>query len=304
MRPVSMTVWQRWLTKPQSVFLRKALFQIHLWTGLALGVYVVVLCLSGSALVFRDELDELFETPRPEYDASARVLSTAELRTMAEQAYPGYTITRVGDRVRRQNPVIEIWMDRAGDHKERLFNPYTGEDLGEAVPRGTRAILWLARLHDELLFGDNGKFWNGVGSALMTVLVVTGAVIWWPGIRSWRRGMTVKWRAAWPRLNFDLHSAMGFWFFAIIAIWAVSGIYLAIPEPFAAFVDRISDPEAILGQRPGDVVLRWLVRIHFGRWESHTLKAVWVALGLVPVLMFLTGVTMWWQRVIRKRSLT
>jgi uncharacterized iron-regulated membrane protein len=116
--------------------------------------------------------------------------------------------------------------------------------------------------------------------------------------------MTVKWRAAWPRLNFDLHSAAGFWFFAIVAIWAVSGIYLAIPEPFAAFVDRISDPEAILGQRPGDVVLRWLVRIHFGRWESHTLKAVWVGLGLVPVLMFVTGVTMWWQRVIRKRSLT
>ena len=297
-----MTFWQRWVTQPQGLFLRKALFQIHLWTGLAIGLYIVLLSVTGSALVFRGELDEVFETPRPEYDPVARVLSTDELRAIAEREYPGYTIGRIGDRVRRRNPVIEIWMDRGTDHKERLFNPYTGADLGDAVPRGTRAILRLASLHDELLFGDRGRFWNGIGSALMTVLCITGAVIWWPGIRSWRRGVSVKWAAAWPRFNFDLHSAMGFWFFAIIAIWAASGVYLAIPEPFANFVDSISDPDAILGQRPGDVVLRWLTRIHFGRWQSHTLKTVWVVMGLVPVLMFATGVVMWWQRVLRKRS--
>jgi uncharacterized iron-regulated membrane protein len=297
-----MTVWQRWVTQPQGLFLRRALFQIHLWTGLAIGLYIVVLSVTGSALVFRDELDEVFETPRPAFDPSARVLSSDELRAIAEREYPGYTIGRIGDRVRRRNPVIEIWMDRGSDHKERLFNPYTGEDLGDAVPRGTRAILWLASLHDELLFGDRGRFWNGIGSALMTVLCVTGAIIWWPGIRKWRRGMSIKWKAAWPRFNFDLHSAMGFWFFAIIAIWAVSGVYLAIPEPFAAVVDSMSDPDAILGRRPGDVFLRWLTRIHFGRWESHTLKVVWVVLGLVPVTMFVTGVVMWWQRVLRKRS--
>jgi uncharacterized iron-regulated membrane protein len=298
-----MTFWQRWVTQPQALFLRKALFQIHLWTGLAIGLYIVLLSVTGSALVFRGELDEVFETPRPAYDPAARVLSTDELRAMAQREYPGYTIGRVGDRVRRQNPVIEIWMDRGADHRERLFNPYTGQDLGDAVPEGTRAILWLASLHDELLFGDRGRYWNGIGSALMTVLCVTGAIIWWPGIRKWRRGISIKWAAAWPRLNFDLHSAMGFWFFAILGIWAVSGVYLAIPEPFAAVVDSMSDPDAILGQRPGDVLLRWLTRIHFGRWESHTLKIVWVVMGLVPVLMFATGAVMWWQRVLRKRSL-
>ena len=116
--------------------------------------------------------------------------------------------------------------------------------------------------------------------------------------------MTVKWSAAWPRFNFDLHSASGFWCFAMIFVWAISGVYLAIPQPFGAVVDYISDPEAFLGDRPGDIFLRWLVRIHFGRWESDALKAVWVVLGLVPVLLFVTGVVMWWQRVFKKRLVT
>jgi uncharacterized iron-regulated membrane protein len=36
------------------------LFQIHLWTGLAVGMYVFVIFLSGSALVYRNELYRAF----------------------------------------------------------------------------------------------------------------------------------------------------------------------------------------------------------------------------------------------------
>jgi uncharacterized iron-regulated membrane protein len=50
------TRWQRWVRQPKTLWLRRALFQIHLWAGLCLGLYVVVVSLSGSALVFRDEL--------------------------------------------------------------------------------------------------------------------------------------------------------------------------------------------------------------------------------------------------------
>ena len=35
--------------------LRKILFQIHLWTGIGVGLYVVAICVTGSMLVFRQE---------------------------------------------------------------------------------------------------------------------------------------------------------------------------------------------------------------------------------------------------------
>src|ERR1700677_227594 len=55
------TLRPSWRDKPQHTLLRKALFQLHLWSGLILGVYIVVVCASGSALVFRNDIFNLIE---------------------------------------------------------------------------------------------------------------------------------------------------------------------------------------------------------------------------------------------------
>jgi uncharacterized iron-regulated membrane protein len=298
-----MSVWNRWIRQPQKVWLRRALFQVHLWTGLALGLYVVMLSITGSALVYRNELDRLFATPRPTFDPKATRLTTEQLQAKAEGLYPGWTVTRVGDRITRRNPTIEVWVERGGEKKERLFNPYTGEDLGASVTQGEYFVLWLARLHDELLLDRPGRYWNGVGSAIFCVTAITGLVVWWPGVSRWKRSLGVKWSSGWRRFNWDLHSAIGFWLFLFMLMWGISGFYLGVPEPFSNFVDSISDPEAILGERPGDVVLTWLTRLHFGRWrDAPVLKAVWAIVGLIPAVMLVTGVIMWWNRVLRKRA--
>jgi uncharacterized iron-regulated membrane protein len=295
------TVWRRLVDQPQKIWLRRAVFQVHLWIGLILGLYVVVLSVTGSLLVYRVELDRWMATPRPAYLPDATPLTAAQLQVMAERAYPGYAVTRVGERISPRYPTIEIWVERAGTTRERLFDPYTGADLGDAVTRGELAVLWIARLHDELLFDRTGKYVNGLGSALFTVLVCTGAIVWWPGISRWRRSLAVGVRSGWKRVNWDLHSALGAWLFLFMLVWGVSGIYLGIPEPFSNVVDAVSDPQLEYGERVGDVVLLWLTWLHFGRWNNEALKALWAIVGFVPALMFVTGAVMWWQRVVRPR---
>jgi uncharacterized iron-regulated membrane protein len=298
-----MNLWQRWLRRPRTFLFRKICFQVHLWIGIAIGLYIVLLSVTGSALVFRREMDAASRPQAPPIDASMQLLTKGQLTQAAREAYPGATVERVGGPQRR-TALVRILLQKNGETFERDFNALTGEDLGEPWPWQAQAILTLAELHDDLLMPDDrrGRFWNGVGSILVTVLCITGAFIWWPGVKGWRRGLSVKWGAHWPRLNYDLHSAMGFWFFAIVFIWAVSGIYLSFPDPFVAAVDRIWGVPERLESRPGDVMLDWLVRLHFGRWRnSHILKAVWVVLGLIPAAMFVTGTVMWWHRVVRKR---
>ena len=51
-----MTGWQQWLDHPEKFWLRQGLFQIHLWVGTIAGAYVIVMSVSGSAIVFRNEL--------------------------------------------------------------------------------------------------------------------------------------------------------------------------------------------------------------------------------------------------------
>jgi predicted NAD/FAD-dependent oxidoreductase len=45
-----LTLWQRLWRQPQRVWIRRASFQIHLWLGIALGLYIVMLSVTGSAL--------------------------------------------------------------------------------------------------------------------------------------------------------------------------------------------------------------------------------------------------------------
>jgi uncharacterized iron-regulated membrane protein len=313
-----MNLMNRWLRQPQRVWLRRATFQIHLWTGLAIGLCVVVLSLSGSALVYRSELDQYFATRRVTLDEQATPMTADQLRASAQRAYPDWTITAVhegryvaraggrGGARRPPDPTASVVFERGDEKKDRLFNPYTGEDLGDSWTNGQSFVLWLVRLHDELLLErPDGPWWNGLLSLVFTAIVLTGAVVWWPGLSRWKRSMGVKFAAGWRRFNWDLHSALGFWLFSFMLMWGISGWYLGMPEPLTNLVERFSDPEGVYGERPGDVVLAWLSRLHFGRWRNPGwgpwLKAAWAVAGLVPAIMFVTGGLMWWSRVVRRR---
>ena len=319
-----MGVWGRWVRQPQRVWLRRATFQVHLWIGLAIGLYVVVLSVTGSVLVYRNELDRALATPHAVFDETARAMSAEELRQVAARAYPGWTVADVteGRTTRRPagqggrggrggnrppDPTAAVTLQRGEERKDRLFDPYTGTDLGDSTTQGQLFILWLVRVHDELLLDrPDGPWWNGFLSLVFTVLVVTGAVVWWPGVSRWRRSLTIKWRSGWRRFNWDLHSALGFWLLGFMLMWGISGWYLGMPEPLTDFVESISDPEGVYGERPGDIALTWLSRLHFGRWREPGwgpwLKAAWAAIGAVPAVMFVTGLLMWWNRVVRKRA--
>ena len=93
------------------------------------------------------------------------------------------------------------------------------------------SVEWLVDLHTDLSSGPTGRLLNGVGAMVVTMIALTGAVIWWPGIRNWRRSISVKWRAPFARLVWDLHSALGFWSMLLLLMWGITGIYFAFLEP-------------------------------------------------------------------------
>ena len=110
------------MRQPQSVFLRRALCQVHLWTGIGLGLYVVVICLSGSVLVYRTELQSAF-SPKPVIVAGAGVpMSIEELTSAARRAYPGYEISavRIGQTA---NHAAEIAVEREGRTTPEVAQP-------------------------------------------------------------------------------------------------------------------------------------------------------------------------------------
>ena len=225
-RPIS--IWQVWLRHPEQLWMRRLLFQIHLWIGIVAGLYILVMSLSGSMIVYRNELE--------------------------------------------RNPTS--WV----------------------VP----LVEWLVDFHDNLRFGMMGRSLNGIGAICLTLLCLTGAVLWWPGITHWRRSLIVSWRSSFARLNWDLHNSLGFWCFLFVTIWGISGIYFAFPQVFNAMVD-VLDPGSADKLRFGDKVLSALSDLHFGRFGTFA-EAVWALAGLVPAVLSFTGVFMCCHRLLVRKG--
>jgi len=279
--------------------IRKILFQVHLWTGIGLGLYVVVISLTGSLLVFRQEYYSFFRPGTTVTAGSAERLSDEAVKAAAERQYPALKVTSVAQRRRQRTSPAEVYLEGNGKTLHRLFDPYTGKDLGDAEPRATKLFEKVAELHDDLLGGRTGRTVNGVGGLALTIMSLSGLWIWWPGIKNWRRGVTIRWRSNWKRFNWDLHSVVGFWTFAFVFMWAITSVYMVFPDPFLAVVDYLQPPDAQGTLRTGDTVLEWFAKVHFGRFSGLWVKVVWGVLGLVPVMLFVTGVIMWWNRKIR-----
>ena len=284
-----------------------------MWSGIGVGLYVLVLSVTGSIVVYRNELFTAATRDPIVVTESGRPLSDDELKAVVARLYPRFAIGAI-NRAESPNQAVNVSLDGSDAHKNRLFNPYTGEDLGDSVPVGIRLVSWLLELHDDLLGGNTGRSINGLGGFMLIILALTGIVVWWPGIKTWRRSMVVHRNVGWRRFTWDLHSMIGFWTFAFVLLFGLSGAYLGNPEWFQDVADRLQPPTADnAGTRIVDEIIYWLAYLHFGRINGigipcrgpglcdQATKFIWALAGLAPAIMFVTGTMMWWNRVGRKR---
>jgi uncharacterized iron-regulated membrane protein len=225
-----------YLYRPQNVFLRRALFQLHLWIGITVGLYILVVCVTGAALVFRIDMQRaafphLF-APSPGQPADA-----ATILERVRQAFPTDRVSGI-DAPTSARPTSLAYVVRGEQFLTILVDPVSGTILGELPDRSI--VRTVQDLHFDLLAGRTGRMVNGAGAMLLLALSATGLVIWWPGVTAWRRAFTVDFRRGWKRINFDLHSAVGIWTAAVIAMWAVTGVYFAFPSHFRTAVNALS----------------------------------------------------------------
>ena len=293
---------------------------MHLWAGLALGLYIAVACVSGSAIVFRNDLYDIFVL-RMKVAATGPLLSTAELGQALERTHPGYTLRSVKPG-RDGAEASEATLSRGIFTTGRLVNPYTGADLGPALSGWFRILRWWGDLHGNLFLGSQGMTANAIGGGLTAALCMTGLVIWWPGVATWRRGLMIRGGVGWKRLTWDLHGMVGFWTFALLFMWGLTAFYFVFPQPFRAAIEYFTPinppPSAQVQRAPqpaqgaatftiprrrrpltlGGKILRGFSLAHYGNFMGWKVKALWVLLGLSPVALYITALIMWWNRVL------
>jgi uncharacterized iron-regulated membrane protein len=217
--------------------LRRAVFQVHLWLGVLLGLYTVVSGLTGSALVFRTQIDRALAPSLFAVSASTQTRAPlAPVLAQVARSYPGETIEGI-DQLQssarlqsRAQPAIVYLNAPKGEQRMLYFDPSTGRILGSAM-RYAGFLGVCANLHYYLLAGQTGYILNGICACAFLLLCCTGWVLWWPGRAGIRRGLRVHWRARWKRLNWDLHAVGGFWTNPLLIAVIATGILFVFPKP-------------------------------------------------------------------------
>jgi uncharacterized iron-regulated membrane protein len=235
-RPATPSTWRH---TPQRVFLRRALFQLHLWTGLILAAYAIVIGLTGSALIFKAELLERLQPALYTIHPVPRQTTLDAAVHAIESSHPGWTAFALQN-FAPQNPdhptqATDLLLRRTTgaptpNYRIVSFNPYTGQVLLDRL-RYAGLLGFLSNLHVYLLSGETGLLISGWMALGLLILSLSGLILWWPGVQRWAAALLLHRRTSWRRTNFDLHTVLGFWSSAAFLLVIVTGLDFAFPNP-------------------------------------------------------------------------
>lgn len=223
------------LHHPRKLWLCRALFQIHLWLGVLLSLYVIVIGLSGSILVFQEEIRRA-SMPHAVLDPN-NVAPIDSVIAQVQRSVPGQRVTYVGQ-PQPENPWWTVYVENARGKTDIVY-----ADAATGAPykqRGRLLIDFVLDLHIFLLAGPKGYVANCLAGGGLLVLAITGCVLWWPGVKLWTRGFFVSLRHRWKRINYDAHNAVGIWTLLIVSWWGLTAIYFLVPYKIGAVVNAIS----------------------------------------------------------------
>ena len=258
---------------------RSAMFQIHMWVGLILGVLLVIVSLSGSILVYDDKLAEMFN-PAPKATTAGQRLPLTFIADQAREA--------AGDAANGQVQIVlpqsrleaaivrftppprergEMRMGSDGVNPppgrpaaagaiQVYVDPASGQVLGTRRPGLPPTFAFLHQLHGSLALGrDFGRPLVGWLGVAMLALGLSGLILWWPKRGQWKYAFKVRQTATGLRFHRELHAVTGIWIFIVFMAVSFSGVAITFPQTVRGIVSLGgSAPRPAFNLREGPAV--------------------------------------------------
>lgn len=235
--------------------MRRFWLNLHLWLGLILGLWLSLIGLTGSLLVFYHELEEILHprtfavAPQPGGEEAFKSLDEVHTairdgmpegaqfgsmyypRTAASAWWGRYTVP-IG-------PGAGKWYVFVDPYTARVLDQWPVKEEGQWFRREFSGFLY--DLHYKLLLpGGFGTPLVGIVAILALASVSIGVYLWWPKKGKWSRAFSFKRGASSQRLVFDLHNLSGVYLLPVLVVVLFSGVYFNLPEQFYWVVKEFS----------------------------------------------------------------
>jgi uncharacterized iron-regulated membrane protein len=207
---------------------KSAILFAHRWLGFISGLVVLIISISGCIYCFHDEIEDVSNPYRKVEVQSQPFLLPSVFQDLALKKFPGGKITSVAYYGKDRSVLVRVLYSKKV--MALFYNPYTGELLKSRAFKDS-FFAFIKDVHLYLFLPKEiGKVVNYVSVIVFLIIMITGLVLWWPTRKSDRkRSFTIKWRAKWKRVNYDLHNVLGFYVTAIAMIVALTGLSFTLP---------------------------------------------------------------------------
>lgn len=225
---------------------KKFFNDIHLWLGIASGLILFIVCLSGTVYTFRAEIERL-TSPSKYYVTVApgqELISPDSLIARFEKQLNGKVLSiqmpldkerswQVGLRKNEQTGTQKGGGNQPdkgaeGGARPKIYfvNPYTATILGEEGNGVSDFFTATMQLHRWLLMDRRtGGLIVGIATLVFLGLIISGLIIWFPArLKHWKQGLKITFRGNWKRTNHDLHNTLGFYAGFFLLIMASTGL--------------------------------------------------------------------------------
>ena len=216
--------------------LNRQLFKIHSWLGLVNGFFLILLGLSGSALVFKKEIDNWANKELLTVVANKERLPLDYFYKDIARRYPAI------DGIAWLNPDdgpnkaynFRLYLNDARITSYDLglisYNPYTGKVLrkGEMDDMEPSVIEWIYQYHFSLQLGVPGAAYVALLGICILASIITGIIIYKKYILKVLTFRLKINRKNWRTVTSDLHRIVGVWSLFFNTIIAFTGFWLNI----------------------------------------------------------------------------
>lgn len=200
---------------------------LHLWLGLASGIIVFIVAITGCILVFEQEF-EYFTQPwiHAERPDNAPYLLPSEIKKKVTPSFPGKEITGIWYYGHGRTAKLSMNSDSAV-----YINPYNASIVGIVSEENFfhfildgHTSLWVEAKRGELNIGAEIVEY---ATLIFFILLISGLVLWWP--KRWNKAnrdksFKIKWSAKFKRINYDLHNVLGFYSLIVALVITITGL--------------------------------------------------------------------------------
>lgn len=200
--------------------LYRMIWRWHFYAGLFVVPMVLILAITGSAYLFKPQIDRWEERAFAGYPLEGTVSPGDQVKA-ALAAVPGARFHSYRLPREESEAVLVHLALPEGEEMRDVFVSPQGKVVG-MLDSEARIMHVVQELHGTLLLGHRGSWLVELAASWAIVMVLTGLYLWWPAGRGlagviWPRlGKRVLWR--------DLHAVTGFWVSGLALVLLVTGL--------------------------------------------------------------------------------